>query len=93
MSKLNVFVFEDIEAPPAPLATIDFSRLTRKDPEEIAKLLSSCERHGFFYLNLQNDEICQIGSAMQDLLRLMEMYFNQPREVKMKHNVGSMTFG
>jgi isopenicillin N synthase-like dioxygenase len=96
MSKFNLLyshVFEDNEVRTAPLATIDFSRLTSKDPEEVAKLRSSCEKYGFFYLSLQNGGTCQISSAMQDLLRLMELYFDQPQEVKMEHNVGSMTFG
>lgn len=97
MSKLNLFdprAFEVGNVQPAPLATINFRQLTSKNPEEIEKLLRSSEAHGFFYISLQNDiGMCQISSAMQDLLRLMESYFNQPRELKIRDNVGSMTFG
>jgi len=97
MSKLNLFdprAFEVGNVQSAPLATIRFRQLTNKDPEEVGKLLRSCEKHGFFYLDLENDVgICRIASAMQDLLRLMESYFNQPRELKIRDNVGSMTFG
>ena len=68
----------------APLETIDFASLVRKDPGEIAKLLKSSQTHGFFYVDLQNDATNQILTDLQGILRVVERYFDQPLEVKMK---------
>ena len=78
----------------APLATIDLARLIERDGAEIAKLLSACVTHGFFYLDLQTSEQGrQIVSDEQGLLRFMREYFNQPHEVKMLDDRQSFTHG
>jgi len=95
---LNIFVFSDLSimcnkrtaivdgttVEIAPLETIDFASLVRKDPGEIAQLLKSSQTHGFFYVDLQNDATNQILTDMKDVLHLVERYFDQPMAVKMK---------
>lgn len=78
----------------APLATIDLARLIKRDEGEIAKLLSACVTHGFFYLDLQTSEQGrQIVSDEQGVLGFMREYFNQPHEVKMLDDRKSFTHG
>lgn len=82
------------QADVAPLETIDFGRLAMKDKSEVNKLLSVCQRHGFFYLDLQtNNDGQQILADRKDLLAVMETYFHQPLESKMKHNMNSFLHG
>ena len=77
----------------APLETVDFSRLVTRDEAEISKLLVSCQTHGFFYLDLQNAESRTILEDAQQLVRIMENYFAQPLEAKMKDDRQSLTLG
>ena len=77
----------------APLETVDFSRLVTRDEAEISKLLASCQTHGFFYLDLQNAESRPILEDAQHVVRIMENYFAQPLEVKMKDDRQSLTLG
>ena len=78
----------------APLATIDLGRLIKRDEQEIARLLSACVTHGFFYLDLQtSDEGRRIMEAEQGVYRFMEDYFSRPLDVKMKDDRGHPTHG
>jgi isopenicillin N synthase-like dioxygenase len=77
----------------AALETIDFSLLAVKDVDEIDKLLKSCESDGFFYLNLEKGPAHQILVDLQAILRVMEEYFAQPLETKMKDDRRSNTHG
>jgi isopenicillin N synthase-like dioxygenase len=77
----------------APLETVDFSRLVTRDEAEISKLLVSCQTHGFFYLDLQNAESRPLLEDAQHMVRIMENYFAQPLEVKMKDDRQSLTLG
>lgn len=79
----------------APLETINFSLLATKDATEVAELLKSSETHGFFYLDLQNDSDAahQIIEDMQGVLHVMEKYFGQCEETKMKDYRPSQAHG
>lgn len=82
------------DVPIAPLKTIDFVRLEARDPVEVAKLLHSCQTHGFFYLALKgNEKSAQVVKDKENVLRVMEEYFDQPLDVKMKDYRGSVTDG
>jgi len=78
-------VLDGREVKIAPLETIDFARLAANDPIEVSRLHRCCETHGFFYLYLQGTEAGQqVLSDEKDVLRVMETYFDQPLDVKMK---------
>jgi isopenicillin N synthase-like dioxygenase len=78
----------------APLATIDFSKLATNDGVETQRLLDACIAEGFFYLDLQGPHPWRKAlDDQQSLLDLMKDYFDQPHEVKMKDDMGSMTDG
>jgi isopenicillin N synthase-like dioxygenase len=85
--------FDDNDLNIAALETIDFSRLATKDADEIDKLLKCCESDGFFYLNLQNEPTHQILIDLQAILRVMQKYFAQPLETKMRDDRRSNTHG
>lgn len=78
----------------APLATIDFAKLATNDGVETQRLLDACIAEGFFYLDLQGPHPWRKAlDDQQSLLDVMRYYFDQPHEVKMKDNMGSMTDG
>ena len=72
----------------APLETIDFSRIATKEPAEAAKLLKAAQSDGFFYLDLQNDVADLMLAERRNIVHIMEKYFDQPFEVKMKDDRG-----
>jgi len=75
----------------AHLPTIDLKKLLCNDSEETAKLWQACESFGFMYL-----ELGECGSLMEDwknVLRVMQMYFDQPLDVKTKDDRKSDTWG
>ncbi|KAJ7590077.1 2OG-Fe-II oxygenase family oxidoreductase [Mycena floridula] len=82
------------DLPIAHLDTIDFVRLEAKDPAEVSKLLHSCQTQGFFYLALKgNEKSARVVADKDNVLRVMEEYFAQPLDIKMKDNHGSVTDG
>jgi hypothetical protein len=87
-----------IQTPPtsarlAKLETIDFSRLLLKDHAELLKLLTLCKRDGFFYLNLQGFENGGIIDDKDNVVRMMEEFFDLPMEQKMKDDRASHLHG
>ncbi len=78
----------------APLQTVDFGKLLARDHAEVQKLLSACVTHGFFYLDLQTSDVGRkILEDEQGVLRFMENYFAQPRDVKMLDDRQSFLHG
>lgn len=75
-------VIEGREVSVATLDTINFQSLERNDQTEIDKLVRSCKKSGFFYLDLKEDE--GYLASLQDLYGLAEDYFDQPENLKMK---------
>ncbi|CAE6455388.1 putative 2-oxoglutarate-dependent dioxygenase At3g49630 [Arabidopsis thaliana] [Rhizoctonia solani] len=83
---------EEVEI--APLVTINLHKLVEGDPTEAQRLLESCEKDGFFYLNLQGPHSSsKILDDQNALLDVMRNYFAQPKEVKEEDNIESMTDG
>lgn len=77
----------------AALGTVDFPRLRGKQSDEIAQLLLCSQKHGFFYLDLQNDATCQILESLQGVLRVTKAYFDRPHMAKMRDYRGSQVHG
>lgn len=84
---------EGIPVDVVPLETIDFAHLLAKEPAEIAKLIKASETLGFFYLNLQSEASQQILAATQGVYRVIEEYFCQPQELKLKDYKASQAHG
>jgi isopenicillin N synthase-like dioxygenase len=68
----------------ADLAVINYGQVLRRDPKECRALLEACERWGFFYLDLrQNDDCVTYFALTQDLLDFSKHYFSQSLEKKL----------
>lgn len=68
----------------ANLHVLNFSSLLNGDETQLANLLSACEDHGFFYLDLRD---WQSGTMIQNLEAawgLMKPWFAQPLGEKLK---------
>lgn len=68
----------------ASLETINFGRLTAKEPAEVEKLLNACQMPGFFYLDFQNGPAKELIADVPEIYAVSKQYFDQPQEVKMK---------
>lgn len=77
----------------APLPTVDFSQLLSQDPSETNNLLTACRTHGFFYLDLRGNDTKRVLEDWKKVLLVMEKYFDQPLEVKMRDDRQSDTHG
>ncbi len=71
--------------PLAPIARISHSKLLKNDAEEAERVLEACRTHGFFYLNLtDNDDGQKLLEESEDLLSLACNAFDSPVEEKRK---------
>lgn len=86
-------VIKDGQLAVAPLPTVDFSQLLSQDPSETNKLLTACRTHGFFYLDLRGNDTKRVLEDWKKVLLVMEKYFDQPLEVKMRDDRQSDTHG
>lgn len=68
----------------ANLHVLSFSSLLRGDKSELANLLSACEYHGFFYLDLRDWQSGRMLQKLEATWRIMKQWFDQPLEVKLK---------
>lgn len=68
----------------ANLHTLNFTSLLSGDATEQANLLSACEDHGFFYLDLRNWDSGNMLRTLEDAWVVMKQWFDQPLEEKMK---------
>jgi isopenicillin N synthase-like dioxygenase len=73
------------------LPSHDLDLLRRGDLAERARLLQTCEKYGFFYLDLRSDSA--LLDKWQLLLDAMAEYFAQPPEVKMQDDRASDNTG
>ncbi|KAH7381965.1 hypothetical protein BKA64DRAFT_697724 [Cadophora sp. MPI-SDFR-AT-0126] len=76
--------------PIAQLDTVVFSKLLDRDPEQIKKLISSCEKDGFFYLDISDQYSAKMLKTFEELSSTMKQWFAQPTEVKLKEFAISM---
>ena len=70
--------------PPASLPTINWSRLLQHSEAEISALLSACETHGFFYLDLTDERSATFLEELAAINKITEEWFRQPLEKKME---------
>lgn len=68
----------------ANLHVLSFSRLLNGDKSELANLLSACEHHGFFYLDLRDWESGRMLQSLEATWRIMKPWFDQPLMDKLK---------
>ncbi|RGP61347.1 hypothetical protein FLONG3_10581 [Fusarium longipes] len=68
----------------ANLHVLSFSSLLNGDKSELANLLSACEDHGFFYLDLRDEESGKILQQLEATWEIMKPWFSQPLEEKLK---------
>ncbi|KAB8276948.1 hypothetical protein BDV30DRAFT_223925 [Aspergillus minisclerotigenes] len=78
--------------PVAPLPTISYEKLLAKEPVEIERLLDVCRSLGFFYLNLAGTAQVVLNNS-RDVFKLMEKYFDQALDVKLRDLRHSVTHG
>lgn len=72
---------------PSPVATLtilSFAKLLARDHVELAKLLSSCEDSGFFYLDLRDWEAGELIRKFDTTNSIMKGWFEQSDEEKLK---------
>jgi isopenicillin N synthase-like dioxygenase len=81
------------QPPFAQLQAVDLSHLLEHDAEEITKLAKACQEDGFFYLNLTDKRFEGILKDWKTLLPLVNNWFNEPIEDKMKYNHGTVRHG
>lgn len=77
----------------AHLETIDFAKLLAQEQDEVAKLLSASSTAGFFYVDLQGQSARTLLEDEVKMYRLMEEYFDQPLDIKMKDVRGTHKHG
>ncbi|KAK2783509.1 hypothetical protein FQN52_009629 [Onygenales sp. PD_12] len=81
------------DIPTASLETVKFAALEQKDASEIKKLLAASVSAGFYYLDFAGSSAAHLPGLKEDLLKVMEEYFNQHDDVKKLDSDGSTTRG
>jgi isopenicillin N synthase-like dioxygenase len=74
----------------AQLESVSYSQLLARHPPELSKLLTACQRDGFFYLDLSGQEMLKDWKTILDL---MAAWFAEPIENKMKYWHGTLAHG
>ncbi len=77
----------------ASLPVILYERLFNASADELQSLKEAGEGHGFFYLDLTGARCSGVLEGWLQVLRFMELYFNQHLDVKMKDAKFSDTVG
>ena len=75
---------DKVYGPLANLPTISWSRLLQHSEAEISALLSACETHGFFYLDLTDEGSANFLEELAAVNKITETWFRQPVEKKME---------
>jgi isopenicillin N synthase-like dioxygenase len=73
------------------LPVLSLNLLEAGNKAESAKLLSACKEYGFFYLDL--DGSAKLSEDLEALLSVMEQYFSQTLEEKMRDSFQSNVKG
>ncbi|UKZ96569.1 uncharacterized protein TrAFT101_011351 [Trichoderma asperellum] len=80
--------------PVATLPTINYRLLLNCDEAEMAKLLSVSIREGFFYLDLEDEDVSQTTCGYIDqIYNFMRTWFNQDLEIKLQDLQSNYTDG
>jgi hypothetical protein len=78
----------------ATLPTINYQLLLSGDEAEMAKLLSVSTLEGFFYLDLQDEDVVQPTCGYVDqIYDFMRTWFNQDLEIKLQDLQSNYTDG
>lgn len=68
----------------ADLHVLNFCSLQRGNAGEKANLLSACEEHGFFYLDLRDWKSGEILDNLEEVWNIMKKWFDQPLQEKLR---------
>ena len=77
-------VVDDVYGPLANLPTINWSRLLQHSEAEISALLSACETHGFFYLDMTDEGSAVFLEQLASINEITKEWFRQPLDKKME---------
>lgn len=77
----------------ADLTTIQFADLFDKSEVELQKLVKSCEKDGFFYLDLKSAGSEKFWKDLFEIDTITKKWFAQPAEVKLKTPTVSLAHG
>ena len=77
-------VVDDVYGPLANLPTIHWSRLLQHCEAEISALLSACETHGFFYLDMTDEGSAVFLEQLASINEVTKEWFRQPLDKKME---------
>lgn len=75
---------DDVYGPLANLPTINWSRLLQHSEAEISALLSACETHGFFYLDMTDEGSAVFLEQLASINEITKEWFRQPLDKKME---------
>lgn len=93
MSSAVPFPNQSIVPKTAELHTVIFSKLLDQDDVELAKMISACQRDGFFYLNLLDKGSDKMFKDLDNLTQIMKDWFAQPVESKLQTETVSNAHG
>ena len=93
MESNSILSRPDIPYALADLAVIKLSKLLASDSDELARLLTACEKDGFFYLDLQDWDSGKLAATLDSATAIVKEWFQQPLEDKMKIELGDDTNG
>ncbi|KAL6918433.1 hypothetical protein ACHAPO_008383 [Fusarium lateritium] len=77
----------------ANLKTITFDKLFDKDEAEVKRLIESCEKDGFFYLDLKSAASQKFWVDLQTIDHTTKEWFKQPVEKKLETPTVSLAHG
>ena len=75
---------DDVYGPLANLPTINWSRVLQHSEAEISALLSACETHGFFYLDMTDEGSAVFLEQLASINEITKEWFRQPPDKKME---------
>ena len=84
---------EPTKAAVVRLPVLEYSKLVFKDKIETQRLQAACESHGFFYLDLRDTSDGEVVRTWNQVLTLMDEYFDQTLETKMLNSQNSDQIG
>lgn len=77
-------VVDDVYGPLANLPTIKWSRLLQHNEAEVSALLSACETHGFFYMDMTDEGSAVFLEQLASINEITKEWFHQPLDMKME---------
>ncbi|CAP68267.1 uncharacterized protein PODANS_7_4140 [Podospora anserina S mat+] len=75
------------QVPVWPMRTIKYDLLLSQDPEEVEKVLQACLQDGYFQLDLDSIDGRRMLEDREQLLKLMNRFFDAPLEAKNEYGL------